>query len=1612
MFKLLRPLICLIAACALLLAGLTPAAGADDFEVLFIGQQTLENHNAISVTFSAEVDATRDINRFFAVVTEDEGQVDGAWVLTPKGNVAYFTNIEADRSYTVEVRKGLRAADGRTLAATKRHKVKTRPAQAFISFAGKGYLLPDQLAEGLPVNTLNVAAADIDFFRVKEKHLVDFIAFMNQQSGLSCYNGDLIRKFCDLVYSARFDLEAPKNVLAKAVLPIRDIQPLETPGLYLAVLRQAGTFPCTTAATYFSISNIGLHMRVYAQSMEVQVNQLTTGKVYADVMLTLYGEKGRVLARTRSDRQGRATLGMPKAKARLLVATRDRHTSILPLQQPALDLSAFDLGKQPFREVELFVYGPRDLYRPGETVILDALLRDFDGRPLNQAAPIQARIKQPDGRQAKSFVWHGDTLDDFHYAYDLPTGAQTGTWSVEFELAGRMIQLYQFKVEDFMPERMKLTLDNGDLDPKRISSQEAIAMDVQGDYLYGAPAAGNRVDCRVSMALSRELVDQLPGFEFGDVDEKVGDAFNTDELILDESGRGVIQVPNQWDKVRSPLKIRLHASLYESGGRPVSRDKLFFMWPAQQLVGVRPLWAGDQPDADALAEFEVALAGPDGELLKAKDLAVTVVREYPDYYWEYNDQSGWERIVNYQHYPVARFQLDLPAGKPAKISFPVEWGPYRLEIRNPKTELVTSYRFSAGWSWWGSGAGQQGSRPDQVVLTLDKPRYQPGETARVLIKAPEAGTAVVSVEGDRPLWRTIVDVAADGTQVQIPVSDDWARHDLYISALVIRPGDRRSRIAPKRALGLIHLPLDRSQRRLDIAIEAPEKALPNTPLTVNLQVRGAGGPGETYVTLAAVDVGVLAITNFETPDPAAYFFNRRRYGVDCYDLYQKIIETGEGSLARRRFGGDAAPDMARGGDKPLTDVRIVSLYQGRLAVDDQGRAQAVLDLPDFNGRLRLMAVAYSDSTYGASEKEVTVAAPVVAEIAMPRFLAMGDRAFLALDVQNLSGLPQQLNVHLAAGEPIELVDQPVQKLSLADKQKVTLRYAIQAGRQVGLGDIDLRLEGVRPSAGAAPVTLKRQWRLGTRPAYPAITHQWRQSLEPGQQLTIEPQVLGNLLPETVHAGLTLSGRPPIDAARHVRELFAYPYGCLEQTASGIYPQVFLSRAALEQLGIKTQEETVRRQKVAKGIDRLLSLQKPSGGFGLWSDNSPEECWLSAYVTDFLITARDQGFEVPEDALANALDRLNTYLQKPGTVHVRYSEDIHHARLAVRAYSAYVLARLNRASLGTLRSLLDNHAGESRSGLPLVHLGVALELQGDSRRARKAYAQALDNAHDDRHYYGDYGSPLRDAAMAYVLLRTHAPNRGEAGQWLVKLDEALHAREWLSTQERNALVLAGMQILQDKGKSWQARLSQGRAVETLSDKGMLNRTFTHDQLTRGLRIQAAGDHPLYVNFVLGGYSDQPPPAENHGLTIHRTCYDLNGRIMEADKLKTGDLVLVRLDVTSDQRVSEGLVVDLLPAGLELENQNLAVSFHMDELEVEGQTIRTWKENLNLAYEEFRDDRYVAAIDISHWRPATLFYLARAVSPGVFQVPNAYVEDMYRPYLRAVGEKHDAMVVEQP
>ena len=494
----------------------------------------------------------------------------------------------------------------------------------------------------------------------------------------------------------------------------------------------------------------------------------------------------------------------------------------------------------------------------------------------------------------------------------------------------------------------------------------------------------------------------------------------------------------------------------------------------------------------------------------------------------------------------------------------------------------------------------------------------------------------------------------------------------------------------------------------------------------------------------------------------------------------------------------------------------------------------------------------------------------------------------------------------------------------------------------------------------------------------------------------------------LEARLAISSRPPLNLGEQIRALKAYPYGCLEQTTSGLYPSLYADAATLKRLGVEAEPDEQRKRSIELGIERLLSMQRYNGSFGLWGADSDEEYWLTAYVSDFLLRAREQGFGVPEEALKKANERLLRYLQERQLIEVNYSDNAEHSRFAVQAYAGYVLARSQQAPLGALRTLFERRS-DARSGLPLVHLAVALQKMGDQPRADDALLAGLAIKRDDQQWFHDYGSVLRDDALILALLNEHSLASKQRDERLFGLADELAGRPYLSTQERNALFLAGRGLLGKPEAAWKVVLDGSGGEYPLSNEQPAL-ALEGKMLSSDLSLRNQGSEPVYQQLTISGYPAQAPLPGGENLSIRREYLGMNGQPLDLKALNSGDLVLVHIAVNAKQRVPDALVVDLLPAGLELENQNLAQS--AASLENASSKVKEWREsmqNASLKHQEFRDDRYVAALNLDGYGTTHLLYLARAVTPGTYRVPPPQVESMYRPNWQALGETVPQMVI---
>ncbi len=1576
-----------------------PAFSADeDLTVTHLSERNVDGRNQVCLRFSRPLDTGRDLQSYFSISRKQGGVAEGGWLFSSGDRLACFSNTQPATEYRVTVYRGLPAKGGARLAENFNKEITTRKLTPAVSFDTRGSVLLPGISPGLPVVSVNVPAVDVTFHRVLPQHRE---AVLNElESG---YYYTLMRSLGDwtaLAYTGRFDLGSEPNRRVHRTIATADIPALRQPGLYVAVMKPAGSYPDTPQVTHFSVTDLGLHARRYPGWLDVHIHSLTTAEPLAGVKVSLLDGKGQVLQQTRSSPDGEASFSPLPKGATLLVAEQGDNQSLLRLTGPALDLSAFDLGERPQQAQTLSLYSERDIYRPGETLHVNALLRDGDGR-LDGAPPLQARLLQPDGQVVRRLLLKPGEQGYYQRDIPLPDNAPTGGWRLEVDKPDGKAASFPFKVEEFLPERMKLVFADGRAEPPVLAPADSLAVPVRGEYLYGAPASGNRLTASLRVSHWRSPIAALKDYQFGDVlDTGALGRRELQDLFLGADGKAVIRADSSWWKTRSPLKLTLTASLYESGGRPVTRRYDLLVWPGDPQVGIRPEFGADEnPPENSRVRFDLVRATRDGKLLGG-ELAVTLIREERQHFWEYDEGQGWHYETSDEEYPVEMRDVSVAAGAPVSVELPVEWGRYRLEVVDAATGRKSSLRFFAGTDGRAEReASRQSSRPDVVGLALDKPAYRAGETARLTINPPHDGEALILVEADRPLWTGRRQVTRAGTVVEVPVAPEWRRHDIHVSVLVLRPASKVASITPTRAFGLIHLPLDREERRLSLTIDSVDKSEPDKPLAVTIKLANAT-PGKRYrVTVAAVDTGVLSLTDFTTPDPFDGFFGRRRYGVESRDLYGALIELNRYERATLRFGGDA-PN--RGGKAPAAEIQIVSLHSGPVVFDANGEARVSFDLPDFNGRLRLMAVAFGDERFGHAEREVTIAAPVVTQLAMPRFLAAGDRATLALDLHNQSGKPQTLRLKLDATAPLK-IGEAEREVTLADGERSTLRFPVEAGFDLGAAKLTL-------TASGDGLTIHRDWSLALRPPWPRQTHREQLSIDAGESARFDLGPLGRLLPYSVEARLHLDDQVDLGAAEQWQALLQYPYGCLEQTGSRVWPWLHATGEVARALNLPADKLAERAKRIDDGLRRIEGMQLSNGGFGLWDNRSPEEHWLTAYIADLLLDAEAQGFPVQPQMKQAALKRLEDYLREPQLGFERYTDFGDAYRFAYRAYAGYVLSRVNRANLGQLHSLYDHEAEQARAGLPLVHLGLALLAEGDRRRGEQAVRAGLKRKRNPDDYLGDYGSVIRDDALMVHLLQGEPAFRKAVADRLMPLVSAVAERDYLSTQERNALFLAALALREQADGPWRARLHRGSEAAELDRNRPYDAQLGATELAGGLSIDNIGRQMLWVSLTLSGYPDQPPEPASKGYTIGRQFFDRDGKPLDIHHLKSGDLVLVHLAIDAPKRMQDTLVTDLLPAGLELENQNLEHSIRLDQFRIDGKTIPELQGDTAIIHQEYRDDRYVVAIDHGKYGGRShLFYLARAVTPGRYRIPPPLVEDMYRPQYRAVGEAPGEMVV---
>ena len=1503
---------------------------------------------------------------------------------SPSGKNLCIEGVAHGTTYDVTVRAGLPDTTGLTLAKTQTFKVAVPDRKESVGFRGATFILPRQSRQGIPISSVNVDKARLQLYRVNDRNLTREINDGRIRRLLSGYDARRLRNQTgELVWQGTVDIRNVKNKQVATAIPAERILKDPKPGIYVLLAAPADQKTRSYqnwATQWLVVSDIGLTSFQGRGGLNAFVRSFDTAEPLKGVEVRLIARNNEVLGSAISDGQGRVKFapgllrGVGGARPAALMAFAAKGDfNFLDLLRPAFDLSDRGVGgrKAP-GPVDAFLYTERGVYRPGEPVHLVTLLRDDKAAAIRRM-PVTIRVFRPDGVEARRYTLRGSDGKDGGYRVTINTSkaSRTGRWTARAYLdpKGKSVGTVRFQVEDFVPERLELKLEAERPDltigqPNRIK--------VDGRFLYGAPAADLRVQGEIVLRQDMAPYPDFKGFKFGLVQE----TWRPKRRELPETktdAKGQASLPIALDgrpETTRPLKAEVRVSLIEAGGRATARVISLPVRGQPLAIGVKPMAGDDVVGEGRAAAFQIVALDGAGKARSAEGLAYQLYRERYRYHWYYRNNRWNYRLIQ-QDEPVTKGTLSVTAAKPAALDFKTDWGRYRLEVRDPKTGAATSVRYYVGW-FVSTGAN---TVPDKLSVKPDKASYKAGETAKLHIQPPFSGTVHLVVASDRVLISRNIDVSRSGKTVEVKVDEAWGP-GVYVTATAYRPMSQRRKRGPARAIGVAYLARDVSDRVLSVSIEAPEQIKPRRTVDVTVKVEGSTG-GRAYVTVAAVDQGILQLTGYKTPAPDTYYFGKRTLAVDIRDDYGRLIDAYAGRLGRVRTGGDAAANRHLGG-LDASSIKTVSLFSGIVQVDSDGRAKIPLAVPDFNGRLRIMAVAWTEGNVGKAEKPLIVRDPVVSLVTLPRFLAPGDKGRVTVSLHNVDGAAGQYKVafETTGGAAQMAAGRTGEEAQLAKDARKTLAFTLE-GKTPGVSKINFTL------SGPGGFKIARTWDIAVRPAQAVVTKHISQRLEPGETRTYNDALLSEYLPGTGRLFLSFSTYPDFDVPGLVKALDRYPYGCAEQTTSRALPMLYLADVATS-VGVAADPQKLR-VRIQNAINRVLTMQKRNGGFGLWSANDNYEGWLSAYVLDFLTQARRRGYLVADFVFERGLDRLGDIVN---------NGEFSAYSLPVRAYALYVLAQNKKARLADLRYVHDTYLSAIPTAIAKAQLAAALALYGDAQRAQSAFASARSHKGRPRQvgrywrpYYRDYGSNLRDLSGVVYLSSLSKANTAQMPDLVQALSDLQVGRRYTSTQEKAWLLLAVHGLT---GNRDPLKVTVGGSDVAERRKPYYLRPAAA-RLAQGLDVKNRGSEKIWSGITVTGVPSRDLPAESKGFEIRRTFFTLDGKRADLSKVRQSDVLVALIEGRRTSNLNhQALIVDLLPAGFEIENARLGDGRSTKELK--------WLPTLNRPrHVEPRDDRYVAALDLSGSRKKTfaLAYIVRAVTPGSFRLPAVHVEDMYRP-----------------
>lgn len=1325
-----------------------------------------------------------------------------------------------------------------------------------------------------------------------------------------------------------------------------------------------------------SVSDIGIIVKQSAKELAVFTTNLLTTEPMAGVRVTLHSTNNQVMGTAVTDRDGLARFADYAAQSKdftlkLVTAETDADYNFINLDDYRVETSRFDVAGRHDEagQYDALLYGDRNIYRPGEKIIVSGIVRDF-ARPLPASMPVRLKVFNPQGTLVQETQHVLNPEGSFETSFGTQPSSLTGEYRFELYTGNALfLTSYKVSVEEFVPDRLRIMLTPSAAEAK---PGETIRYAVQAMNFFGPPAAGRTWEFEGSFAALPYVSRSFPEFRFSDDGAPV---YKGEPLVLngttDDEGKAECEFPLPANLTSTGvLKARGRVAVFDESGRPVYQGAQTLVFPKPYLIGIRNLGAyyaaPNVPQKMQLIAVDTQ-DRPIGGFRARVDLIRyewhSVLRQHPE--------TKTLRYVSERREILEGNDIVTLGAKPLDYTYAVgRSGDYILRVTKEGDTGYNQFEFYA-YSWGTSDLTSFAVDPEaRVDIVLDRKIYAPGDKAHVLFQTPFSGKLLVTVERNGLFSHRYLDVVNNAAAMVIDVEEQFLPN-VYVTAVLFRKITDLN-IPLLAGHGVVPLMVEKPSNNIQVTIQAPEKIRPRTKQKITVMT---GSEGAVYLTLAAVDEGICQVKNYKTPDPYGYFYARKALETETADFFKHLLpEPDRGKQQSSTGGGEA--EMGKK-TNPLGAQRFkpLAIWSGIKQSGGNGLTDIVLDIPEFSGEVRLMAFAYKGNRFGSAQKPMKVADPIVVTPALPRFMSPGDSVLMAITAFNTTTAAASLAFEIETSGGV-VAEAKTATLEVGANQERYAVVALRATNAIGKATVKIRTR-------AFGEILESATELAVRPAVPFATDAITGFVDGGK--SVSHPVADAYLPQNRRSSISLSPYPVVGFAKELKALLGYPHGCLEQTVSKGFPQIYL-RDIASVIAPAALTSGSPGYYVNEAITKITGMQLQDGAFAYWPGGSESNPWTTVYATHFLIEAQRAGYAVMEGTLKRALEAVGGIARDKKTEDY-YSYEAN--RVAVRriaakssVYGLYVLALAGKAE----RPVMDFYRGErSLLTADTRHLlAAAYALAGDRRTSVELLPAQFAPESPARTSGENFDSPARAMALMLTTLLETDPGNPNIPRMMEYLSRNYDHNGWYSTQD-NAFTLLAF----GKAARMAAATKVTGTVSVGGEKFAYNGgTQRIDLVPYGKTVTVAlqGTGRVYYSLAVEGIrSDGVVTMEDRNLQVRREFLDRNGAPVNIARIRQNDLLVIRLTLTSGvDRLSYVAISDLLPAGFEIENPRITES-----------TNYAFIQNPAVPeYMDIRDDRILLYTSFRGGKKQQQFYYAiRAVTPGTFVLPPVNAEAMY-------------------